>query len=88
MPIICVKFEWIPLSILIYAVSKKNVCWTQSSKYIQQTIIINCYESLMSQIKKAYSILAKSEEFSMQLRHVNTLLDQKASRPALEFKLK
>ena len=42
----------------------------------------------MSQIKKAYLILAKSEEFSMQLRHVNTLLDRKASRPALEFKLK
>ena len=39
----------------------------------------------MSQIKKAYLIIAKSEEFSMQLRHVNTLLDQKASRPALEF---
>ena len=39
----------------------------------------------MSQIKKAYLILAKSEEFSMHLRHVNTLLDQKASRPALEF---
>ena len=55
---------------------------------IQQTMIINCYESLMSQIKKAFSILAKSEEFSMQLRHVNTLLDRKAARPALEFKLK
>ena len=42
----------------------------------------------MSQIKKAYSILAKSEEFSMQLRHVNTLLDRKAYFMIKEYFMK
>ena len=70
--------EYPSVSILIYAVSKKT--WTEPDhlSIYKKLQYINCYEKLMSQIKKANLILANSEEFSGQLWHVNTLLDRKA----------